>query len=130
MLVIRCDGIAGSIQICRQLGDGRAVSAGVLAAPPIDGAGTDALRVPWEIAIKGAGPTPFSRRGDGRAVLQSNCREFLGSVALHALGIPTQRSLCVVAAGIDFDGIVRDEHCGSRLTPRCTVVAASVTVSA
>lgn len=69
---------------------------------------TPAHRGAWEVSIKGAGPTPFSRRGDGRAVLQSNCREFLGSVALHALGIPAQRALCVVAADVEFDGIIRD----------------------
>ncbi len=67
-----------------QLGDGRAILLGELNGQ--------------EIQLKGAGLTPFSRRGDGRAVLRSSIREFLGSEAMHALGIPTTRALCVTGS--------------------------------
>ena len=50
----------------------------------------------WDLHLKGAGRTPFSRQGDGRAVLRSSIREFLGSEAMAALGIPTSRALCVL----------------------------------
>ena len=53
---------------------------------------------PQEIQLKGAGPTPYSRRGDGRAVLRSSIREFLCSEAVHALGIPTTRALAVTGS--------------------------------
>ncbi len=67
-----------------QLGDGRAILLGE----------TGGL----EIQLKGAGLTPFSRMGDGRAVLRSSIREFLCSEAMHALGIPTTRALCVTGS--------------------------------
>ena len=67
-----------------QLGDGRACALGELAG--------------HEVQLKGAGPTPYSRRGDGRAVLRSSIREFLCSEAMHALGIPTTRALCVTGS--------------------------------
>jgi len=67
-----------------QLGDGRACSLGELAGQ--------------EVQLKGAGPTPYSRRGDGRAVLRSSIREFLCSEAMHALGIPSTRALCVTGS--------------------------------
>lgn len=51
----------------------------------------------FELHLKGAGPTPFSRQGDGRAVLRSSIREFLASEAMHALGIASTRALAVVA---------------------------------
>jgi uncharacterized protein YdiU (UPF0061 family) len=79
-----------------QLGDGRAISLGQVAA-------TDNSR--WEIQLKGAGPTPYSRRADGRAVLRSSLREFLCSEAMHYLGVPTTRALSLVATG---DTVVRD----------------------
>ena len=66
-----------------QLGDGRAILIGELNG--------------YEMQLKGAGKTPYSRFGDGRAVLRSSIREFLCSEAMHALGIPTTRALCVVA---------------------------------
>ncbi|MGG2324691.1 protein adenylyltransferase SelO family protein, partial [Salmonella enterica] len=53
----------------------------------------------WDIQLKGAGPTAFSRRGDGRAALGPMLREYLVSEAMHALGIPTTRSLAVVSTG-------------------------------
>lgn len=71
-----------------QLGDGRAITLGEW--PSANG--------PLEIQLKGAGPTPYSRRGDGRAVWRSAIREFLASEAMHALGVPTTRALCLVAS--------------------------------
>jgi uncharacterized protein YdiU (UPF0061 family) len=71
-----------------QLGDGRALWLGELDAP----AG------PQEVQLKGSGLTPYSRMGDGRAVLRSSIREFLCSEAMHALGVPTTRALCVTAS--------------------------------
>ena len=55
---------------------------------------------PMEMQLKGAGRTPYSRMGDGRAVLRSSIREFLASEAMHALGIPTTRALCVTGSGL------------------------------
>ncbi|MET0320830.1 MAG: protein adenylyltransferase SelO [Duganella sp.] len=78
-----------------QLGDGRAILFGDVATP----AG------PMELQWKGAGQTPYSRMGDGRAVLRSSIREFLCSEAMHALGIPTSRALSV--AGSDR-GVMRE----------------------
>jgi uncharacterized protein YdiU (UPF0061 family) len=52
----------------------------------------------WDLHLKGAGQTPYSRMGDGRAVLRSSIREFLASEALHALGIPTSRAGCVIGS--------------------------------
>ncbi|WP_426664391.1 protein adenylyltransferase SelO [Rhodanobacter aciditrophus] len=79
-----------------QLGDGRAISLG------------EVLTVGgkrWELQLKGAGPTPYSRGADGRAVLRSSIREFLCSEAMHHLGIPTTRALCLVGTG---EQVVRD----------------------
>ena len=73
-----------------QLGDGRAVLLGEVVAP--DGARFD-------IQLKGAGPTPFSRRGDGRAWLGPVLREYLVSEFMAAAGIPTTRALAAVATG-------------------------------
>ena len=73
-----------------QLGDGRALLLGEVETP----AG------PRELQLKGSGLTPYSRMGDGRAVLRSSIREFLCSEAMHALGIPTTRALCIVGSGL------------------------------
>ena len=75
-----------------QLGDGRAILLGELPAP--------SLPAPHglEVQLKGAGATPYSRMGDGRAVLRSSIREFLCSEAMAALGIPTSRALCVTGS--------------------------------
>nr|WP_255585207.1 YdiU family protein [Duganella sp. 1411] len=78
-----------------QLGDGRAILLGEVAT----------AEGPMELQWKGAGLTPYSRMGDGRAVLRSSIREFLCSEAMHALGIPTSRALSV--AGSD-QGVVRE----------------------
>ncbi len=72
-----------------QLGDGRACLLGEVALA--DGTGL-------EIQLKGSGQTPYSRMGDGRAVLRSSIREFLCSEAMHGLGIPTTRALCVTGS--------------------------------
>jgi uncharacterized protein YdiU (UPF0061 family) len=79
-----------------QLGDGRAITLGEI----IDTAGQR-----QELQLKGAGPTPYSRHADGRAVLRSSVREFLCSEAMFHLGIPTTRALSLVATG---DRVVRD----------------------
>lgn len=79
-----------------QLGDGRAIVLGELEHP--DGERS-------ELQLKGAGPTAYSRRADGRAVLRSSIREFLCSEAMHALGVPTTRALSLVLTG---DQVVRD----------------------
>ncbi|BCT94091.1 UPF0061 protein [Lysobacter helvus] len=79
-----------------QLGDGRAISLG-------ETVGADGRR--WELQLKGAGPTPYSRSADGRAVLRSSIREFLCSEAMHHLGVPTTRALSLVSTG---DAVVRD----------------------
>jgi uncharacterized protein YdiU (UPF0061 family) len=54
----------------------------------------------WEIQLKGAGQTPYSRGADGRAVLRSSIREFLCSEAMAGLGVPTTRALCVIGADL------------------------------
>ncbi|KAH0832952.1 hypothetical protein J3R83DRAFT_11927 [Lanmaoa asiatica] len=72
-----------------QLGDGRAIS--ILSTPDPSREG-----VTYELQLKGAGRTPFSRTADGLAVLRSSIREFLCSEAMHALSIPTTRSLGLV----------------------------------
>lgn len=71
-----------------QLGDGRALLLGEL----------ETINGSFEIQLKGAGRTPYSRMGDGRAVLRSSIREFLCSEAMHGLGIPTTRALSVVGS--------------------------------
>jgi uncharacterized protein YdiU (UPF0061 family) len=73
-----------------QLGDGRAITLGELAV------GKDQQL--WDIQLKGAGTTPYSRFGDGRAVLRSSIREYLCSEAMHGLGIATTRALGLVAS--------------------------------
>jgi serine/tyrosine/threonine adenylyltransferase len=78
------------------LGDGRAILLG-------EHLGPDGRR--WDIQLKGSGRTPFSRGGDGRAALGPMLREYLISEAMAALGIPTTRSLAVVATG---EEVMRD----------------------
>jgi uncharacterized protein YdiU (UPF0061 family) len=88
-----------------QLGDGRAISLG-------QAIGVDGAR--WELQLKGAGPTPYSRSADGRAVLRSSIREFLCSEAMHHLGIATTRALSLVGTG---DAVVRDMFYDGRPRP-------------
>ncbi|HEY2774719.1 MAG TPA: YdiU family protein [Candidatus Binatia bacterium] len=79
-----------------QLGDGRAIGLGEY---------VNSRGERWELQLKGAGPTPYSRTADGRAVLRSSIREFLCSEAMHHLGVPTTRALSLVATG---EEVVRD----------------------
>jgi len=79
-----------------QLGDGRAISLAEVTTP--DGGHQ-------HLQLKGAGPTPYSRSADGRAVLRSSIREFLCSEAMHHLGVPTTRALSLTLTG---DDVVRD----------------------
>lgn len=79
-----------------QLGDGRAITLGELRG----GEGQA-----WELQLKGAGLTPYSRTADGRAVLRSSVREFLCSEAMHHLGVPTTRALSLTATG---ETVIRD----------------------
>lgn len=72
-----------------QLGDGRGILLGEQQLP-------DGRSVDWH--LKGAGLTPYSRMGDGRAVLRSTIREALASEAMHALGVPTTRALSIVTS--------------------------------
>jgi uncharacterized protein YdiU (UPF0061 family) len=76
-------------QFVPQLGDGRALLIAEI---------TDHRGQPQELQLKGAGPTPYSRFADGRAVLRSSIREYLCSEAMHALGIPTTRALALVGS--------------------------------
>lgn len=79
-----------------QLGDGRAHYLGEVITP----------MGPMEIQLKGSGPTPYSRRGDGRAVLRSTVREFLCSEAMAGLAIPSTRALAMVSS---TQGVYREE---------------------
>ena len=73
-----------------QLGDGRAIT-----LAEVENCSGDV----WEVQLKGAGPTPYSRRADGRAVLRSSIRELVCSEAMFHLGVPTTRALSLVATG-------------------------------
>ena len=79
-----------------QLGDGRAINLGEVVTQ---------TGQRWELQLKGAGRTPYSRSADGRAVLRSSLREFLCSEAMHHLGVPTTRALCLIGTG---DQVIRD----------------------
>ena len=79
-----------------QLGDGRAIALGEVRTP---------RQEHWTLQLKGAGPTPYSRTADGRAVLRSSVREFLCSEAMAHLGVPTTRALTLVSTG---DAVPRD----------------------
>ncbi|CAH9072235.1 unnamed protein product [Cuscuta europaea] len=89
-----------------QLGDGRAITLGEV---------LNSKSERWELQLKGAGKTPYSRFADGLAVLRSSIREFLCSEAMHSLGIPTTRALCLVLTGkyvtrdMFYDGNPKDE---------------------
>ena len=72
-----------------QLGDGRAIMLGEV---------DHEMHGKWELQLKGSGLTPYSRNGDGRAVLRSTVREYLCSEAMHGLGIPTTRALAMTGS--------------------------------
>ncbi len=87
------------------LGDGRAMLLGELITPQ---------QKRFDLQLKGAGPTPFSRRGDGRATLNAVLREHIMSEAMAALGVPTSRSLAVTTTG---ESVFREQaHTGAVLT--------------
>src|SRR5207248_3427460 len=75
-----------------QLGDGRAILLGEV---------RNDVGEKWDLHLKGAGKTMFSRFGDGRAVLRSSIREYLAGEAMHALGVPTTRALCVIGTDLE-----------------------------
>ncbi|MGC6507609.1 MAG: protein adenylyltransferase SelO [Myxococcota bacterium] len=100
-----------------QLGDGRAIALGEVRT----GSGEY-----WELQLKGAGPTPYSRMADGRAVLRSSIREFLCSEAMHHLGIPTTRALCLSKTG---DSVVRDMFYSGHPEPEIGAICARVSPS-
>ncbi|MEC4674199.1 MAG: YdiU family protein [Nitrospirota bacterium] len=79
-----------------QLGDGRAILLGEV---------RNERGEKWDLHLKGAGLTRFSRDGDGRAVLRSTIREYLCGEAMHGLGIPTTRSLCLISSN---EGVLRE----------------------
>ncbi len=100
-----------------QLGDGRAILLGEIIAPNNDR---------YELQLKGAGPTPYSRRADGRAVLRSSIREFLCSEAMHHLGIPTTRALSLVQTG---DAVERDMFYDGNAAPEPGAIVCRVAPS-
>lgn len=100
-----------------QLGDGRAISLGEV----VNAAGQR-----WELQLKGAGPTPYSRTADGRAVLRSSIREFLCSEAMHHLGVPTTRALSLVTTG---DDVVRDMFYNGNAAPEPGAIVCRVAPS-
>ena len=94
------------------LGDGRCVTLGRVGGR-------------FDVQLKGAGRTPFSRRGDGRAALRSSVREYVASEAMHALGVATTRALALVAT---HDGVVRlTASNASRLEPGAVVTRVAET---
>ncbi|XP_058388626.1 protein adenylyltransferase SelO-like isoform X1 [Diceros bicornis minor] len=94
-----------------QLGDGRAHLIGIY---------MNRQGEKWELQLKGSGKTPYSRDGDGRAVLRSSVREFLCSEAMHYLGIPTSRAASLV---VSDDGVWRDQfYSGNIVQERGAVV--------
>jgi len=100
-----------------QLGDGRAISLG----ETINAAGER-----WELQLKGAGLTPYSRGADGRAVLRSSVREFLCSEAMHHLGVPTTRALSLVDTG---EQVVRDMFYDGNAAPERGAIVCRVAPS-
>jgi len=100
-----------------QLGDGRAIALGEL---------VNARGERWELQLKGAGPTPYSRGADGRAVLRSSIREFLCSEAMHHLGVPTTRALSLVGTG---ENVVRDMFYDGHAAPEPGAIVCRVAPS-
>ena len=100
-----------------QLGDGRAISLGEV----VNAAGER-----WELQLKGAGRTPYSRGADGRAVLRSSIREFLCSEAMHHLGVPTTRALSLVTTG---EPVLRDMFYDGHVAPEPGAIVCRVAPS-
>jgi serine/tyrosine/threonine adenylyltransferase len=95
-----------------QLGDGRAITLGEVNN--------------FEVQLKGAGLTPYSRQGDGRAVLRSSLREFICSEAMHGLGVSTTRALSLAVTG---DAVVRDILYNGNPAPETGAIVARVSPS-
>ena len=89
-----------------QLGDGRAILLGEVI-------GADGIR--YDIQLKGSGPTPYSRGGDGRAPLAAVLREYIVSEAMHTLGLPTTRALAAVTTG---EQVVRESFLAGAVLTR------------
>lgn len=109
-------------QFAGQLGDGAACYLGEVKVP--SGQDPELLRENpsgrWEIQVKGAGLTPYSRQADGRKVLRSSIREFLCSEAMFFLGVPTTRAGSVVTSD---SRVIRDVYYNGNARPeRCSVV--------
>ncbi|MBT2144876.1 MULTISPECIES: YdiU family protein [unclassified Rhodanobacter] len=100
-----------------QLGDGRAISLGEV---------INATGERWELQLKGAGLTPYSRGADGRAVLRSSVREFLCSEAMHHLGVPTTRALSLVGTG---EAVLRDMFYDGHAAPEPGAIVCRVAPS-
>ncbi|WP_426699979.1 protein adenylyltransferase SelO [Rhodanobacter sp. Col0626] len=100
-----------------QLGDGRAISLGEV---------VNATGERWELQLKGAGLTPYSRGADGRAVLRSSVREFLCSEAMHHLGVPTTRALSLVGTG---ESVLRDMFYDGNAAPEPGAIVCRVAPS-
>jgi protein adenylyltransferase len=100
-----------------QLGDGRAINLGEALGP---------TGQRWVLQLKGAGPTPYSRRADGRAVLRSSIREFVCSEAMYHLGVPTTRALSLVSTG---EHVVRDMFYDGRPAPEPGAIVCRVSPS-
>ena len=114
-------------QWASQLGDGRAITLGEVvtaAVSSFNDPGPQFRR--WELQLKGAGLTPYSRHADGRAVLRSSIREFLCSEAMHHLGVPTTRALSLVATG---EPVMRDMFYDGRPKPEPGAVVCRVAPS-
>ncbi len=100
-----------------QLGDGRAIALGEVI-------NADGER--WELQLKGAGLTPYSRGADGRAVLRSSVREFLCSEAMHHLGVPTTRALSLIGTG---EPVLRDMFYDGHAAPEPGAIVCRVAPS-
>jgi serine/tyrosine/threonine adenylyltransferase len=136
-----------------QLGDGRAITLGEVVVGPAQAGRHDhhqgrhenpdrgvplpcpperearrwkADQIRWELQLKGAGLTPYSRFADGRAVLRSSIREFLCSEAMHHLGVPTTRALSLVATG---ESVMRDMFYDGRPRPEPGAIVCRVAPS-
>jgi len=113
-----------------QLGDGRAITLGEAVTGELRTMASSNDRPPglhrWELQLKGAGLTPYSRHADGRAVLRSSIREFLCSEAMHHLRVPTTRALSLVATG---ESVTRDMFYDGRPKPEPGAVVCRVAPS-
>jgi serine/tyrosine/threonine adenylyltransferase len=99
------------------LGDGRGMLLGQFCVPENNQAWSNLASNTWDFHLKGAGRTPFSRRGDGRAVLRSSIRELLASEALFGLRVPTTRALGLATSFNPTERVWRETS-----EPRATIL--------